>query len=63
MAYNERLCDERHDEIKAHLKEMRRLLYAVLIVLVASVVLGVAMGDPLMTARALLALIKAGLAA
>lgn len=45
-AYNEKLCDERHETINTRLKEMRVLLYSVLGLTAASLFVGIAKFDP-----------------
>ena len=58
--YFEKLCDERHKKIDKRLGEIRLISYGIIIVLVASLLVGVIEGDPLLTSKLILSLIKLG---
>jgi hypothetical protein len=52
------LCDERHEEIKAKLSELKKISLGVLILLVCSLLFGIAKGEAVISAKVLIGLMK-----
>lgn len=49
--FNRELCDERHEEIKAKLSELKKISFGILILLLTSLIFGVAKGETVISSK------------
>lgn len=56
--FNKALCDERHEEIKAKLSELKKISFGILILLLTSLIFGMAKGEPMLSSKVFIGLMR-----